>query len=419
MLNIMQLVKEQYPELVKCRRRLHKNPELSSQEDETVRFIEQTLDALGIPWTEVPQGGVLGFIDGAAPGKTLLMRADIDALPIQEDENNLVQKKVCVSSVEGVCHACGHDAHTAMLLTEAAILQARRDAFAGKIVLCFERGEEGTGNARYLLDYIERESGLQIDGCYATHVLWNLDTGKIAASSGAVMAGGLGFEVRIIGKGGHGARPDLANNPIDCFVAVCNALNSVRLRTVNPFDCLTFSIGKLQSGTKINVVPEDLIFSGTARFFNTERVGERFVEVFKRILEAETNAYRCQYEILHMPDPMYEVYNNPVCAGIAKLAVSKYIGTQAVAHAEPWMASETMNLYLRLYPGVMTFTGIRNPTLGSGANHHTPEFDIDEEGMCYGAATGVGYALEFLANQQAIPFERNIISLENLITRSL
>lgn len=418
-MDIMEMARASFPKTVEMRRYLHEHPELSSQEDGTIAYIKSQLDRMGVPYHEVPNGGLLGFIDGDTPGKTLLMRADIDALPIQEDERNLARTRTCISKTPGVCHACGHDAHTAMLLSQAEILSANRDQFSGRIVLCFERGEEGTGNVRYLLDYIERESGLEIDGCYATHVLWNLDTGKIAANSGAVMAGGLGFEVRIIGKSGHGSRPDLANNPIDCFVAICNSLNSVRLRMINPFDLLTFSIGELHSGTKINVVPEDLVFSGTARFFKTEKVGMRFASVLKHIVAVEAESYGCDYEILHMPNPMYEVFNDPICAGIAKMAITKHIGTHAVAHAEPWMASETMNMYLRLYPGLITFTGLRTPEKGSGANHHTPQFDIDEDCLPYGVAAGLAYAIEFLAYSQPIPFKRRIHSLNDLITRSL
>ena len=283
-MNILALAKAEYPETVRLRRHFHENPELSCREVHTIAFLEAYLKELGIPTVNVPDGGLLGIIDSGKPGKTLLMRADTDALPIAESPENLKERKVCLSHVPGVSHACGHDGHMAMLLTAGRILTAHKEAFAGKVVLCFERGEEESGDIQNLLPYIVKESGLTIDGCYATHVRWDLPAGKVSITPGAVMGGGCSFVIRLKGTFGHGARPDLANNPMDCFAALYQQLNEFRQRKVDPFECLTFSLGFVHSGEKYNVIPEDLTFGGTARFFNYEKAGKPFEDFLKKAL---------------------------------------------------------------------------------------------------------------------------------------
>lgn len=153
-MNILALARAEFPETVRLRRHFHENPELSCREVNTIAFLEAYLKELEIPTVNVPDGGLLGIIDSGKPGKTLLMRADTDALPIAESPENLKEKKVCLSHVPGVSHACGHDGHMAMLLTAGRILAAHKDAFSGKVVLCFERGEEESGDIQNLLPYI-------------------------------------------------------------------------------------------------------------------------------------------------------------------------------------------------------------------------------------------------------------------------
>lgn len=418
-MEILQLVRNNFTELVNLRRYLHKHPELSGCEEQTVAYIEMKLSGYGIAYTTVPNGGVVGVIEGCKPGKTLLLRADMDALPIKESACNLQNEKICLSENEGVSHACGHDAHTAMLLVASKILQQQRQNWPGKIVLCFERGEEGAGNIKYLLDYIENYSDLKIDGCYGTHVRWNVPVGKMVIQSGAVMAGGFGFEIRLTGRGGHGSRPDMANSPLDCFTAIYHNVNMLRLRKVTPFECLTFSIGKVYCGEKLNIVPDELTFAGTARFFDLEAAGQPFIDEFLKIVVNECSSFGCTFEVLHMPKPIYEVRNDPVCTKLAQQAVTKCLGTEVLTDVEPWMASETMSTYLKLYPGVFTFTGIANAAKGTGANHHTPEFDVDEDGMLTGAAAAIAYALEFLNYPEEIAFTRNIVSVKDLTSRNI
>ena len=417
--HILQAVQQEAAELTAIRRRCHEHPELSRQETQTMAYIQEKLTEYGIASRHVEHGGILGWIDGQKPGKTLLLRADIDALPIEESDCNLSQQRSCRSHRPGVMHACGHDGHIAMQLVAAKLLNQWKDRWNGKIVLMFEQGEEESGPLAYLLQYIEKESGWHIDACYATHVRWDIPTGKIAVCRETPMAGGFGFEIRINGRGGHGSRPDLAQSPIDCFHAFYSDLQALRMRVVPPLSGLTVSIGSLHSGSALNVIPNDLTFSGTCRFFSYDQAGKRFYEEFLHILDNACRTYGCTYDILHMPKPLFEVQNNPVCVKLAEQAVASYIGPDALTGCTPWMASETFAITARLYPGVLTFTGIANADKGCGANHHTPEFDLDEDGLIYGTTACVGYALDYLTQAPDIPFTRPDEPLEVLASRNI
>ena len=404
-MDILKLAQENFDYVVKLRREIHENPEISGVEFETLKLIQNELDSMGIEYTVVPDGGIVGLIHGGKPGKMVLMRADMDALPILENPKNLVGDKVSVSKNTGVSHACGHDAHTAMLLAEAKILNEHKDELNGDVVLCFEQGEEGGGQVANLLPYIVEEMKLPIETCVATHVKWDVEAGKISAEPGAVISGGYGFRVKLHGLAGHGSRPDLGHSVLDCFHSIYSHMNMNRMKYVAPTEILTFSIGKVTCGTALNIIPDELVFEGTTRTFNIDEAGEPFMNQFKDVIAAECKLHHCTYEYLAMRDPLFECYNNEKCAEIAQNAVKKYVGEDALTKAEPWMACESMQAYLKYWPGVITFTGIKNDTLGTGANHHTPEFDLDEKGMVAGVAAAIGYVVDFQNYEGEIPFK--------------
>lgn len=403
-MDIKKLAQDNYDYAVKIRRHLHENPELTSFEFNTLGLIKSELTSMGIEWVEVPDGGIVGQIHGGKPGKMVLMRADMDALPIQENSKNLVGEKVCVSKVPGVSHACGHDMHTAMLLTEAKILNEIKEELNGDVVLCFERGEEGGGQIGNLLPYIVEEMKLPIQSCVATHVKWDVEAGQISAEPGAVISGGYGFRIRLRGLSGHGSRPDLGHSVLDCFHSIYSHMNMNRMKYVAPTEILTFSIGKVTCGTALNIIPDELVFEGTTRTFNIEGAGEPFMNQFRAVLEAECKLHHCTYEEISMKAPLFENYNNKKCAEIAQDAVRKYLGEGALTKAEPWMACESMQAYLKYWPGVITFTGIKNDAMGTGANHHTPEFEVDDQGMIAGITAAIGYVIEFQNYEGEIPF---------------
>ena len=419
MIDVKELVQKNFEDLKAMHKHYHENPELSGKEFKTMENIEKTLDGYGIEHLRVENGGIFAWIDGNGEGKTILLRADIDALPIVEDEKNLAVKRGCISKNKGVMHACGHDGHISMMLMEAKLLNELKDQWPGKVIFMFEEGEEATTYIKPLLDYLELESDWHIDTCYATHVRWDIPAGQIAVLHGACMAGGFGFQIKIHGHGGHGSRPDLANSPIDCFTSYYHDLQAFRMRAISPLESITLSLGTVQAGDVYNVIPNDLFFAGSSRFFSYDNAGKILHDALLPMLDRACETYNCTYDVLHLANPLYEVYNNEVCADLAEKSITKYIGAEALAKAEPWMASETYALTTRLYPGLLTFTGIMNKDKGTGANHHTPEFDIDDDGLACGVTAAIGYVLDYLTEQPEIPFKRNIVSLDDLTSRNL
>ncbi len=399
-MDIKKLVEAEKDTLIAFRRHFHEHPELSQHEFKTMDFIEEKLHAWGIETVRVPHGGIFGTIDSGKPGWTVLMRADIDALPIQESETNLGKKKICLSQNPGVSHACGHDGHMAMLLTAAKILAAHKGEWEGKVLLMFEEaeelGERGIGPLmRYLADH-----KVHVDACYGTHVMFCLPAGKVAVLSGPALAGAFFYQVKLHGKSGHGSRPDLAVSPIDCFTAFSAALQSYRMRRVAPNNSLTYSFGMVQAGDTPNVIPDTLTFAGTARCFNNDD-GLAFREAFLKLLKSSADNFGCKAEVL--VDQYFPVtYNNPEYAAFARKAIEKDVG-DVVETIEPWMASETFSITESLYPGMFMFTGIKDDKVGSGGNHHTPEFDIAESGLVTGAEAALSYVLALLRDKPAAP----------------
>lgn len=416
-MDILSEVSSLFDQMVMDRRFLHENPELSGEEVNTLRFIANRLKTLDIPYYLIEDGGLVGVINEGKPGKTVLLRADIDALPINESEQNRLKQKVCVSRCEGVMHACGHDAHTAMMLCTAQVLSRHRDLLSGQVLLVFEQGEETGAYIKNLIPFIQER--FTVDACYATHVRWDIDSGKVALMPGAVFSGAFGFDITLRGEGGHGARPDLCQNPIDCFASICAQINALRMRVVEPDQVLTCSFGLVQSGEKANVIPGSLRFAGTVRTFDVLGAGELFASEMKNVIEHCAMIHHCKVEYTRFTKPLFETYNNPTLTALARDAAAQVLGGDALINVKPWMASESMNVFCKLYPGVISFTGIMSEDVGSGANHHTPEFDIDERGMVAGAATAVAYAQAFLSQDIAVEFTPYAGSTEELLSRSI
>lgn len=392
----IELAKQYEDYIIGLRRHFHEHPELTGKEFQTLLKVSSELEAMGIPYVEIPEGGILATLTGHTDnGKAVLLRADLDALAIREPEENLNQKRVCKSQTPGVMHACGHDGHIAMLLGAAKLLQEQKDSFKGTVYLCFERGEEGGGNVRYILEYLEREQ-VHIDSVYAAHLYAEVESGKIAINDGAMMACNMAFHVTVRGKGGHGSRPDLSNNPIDAFVDIYNRLNALRMTKINPFTPLTFSIGEVTAGNSQNVIPEELKFKGTMRTFDREGAGMLFHHEFKKLIDSVCENHGCTAEYTRYTQPGLPVINDGDCVALARDAIGKELGNDCLTTAEPWMASESFARFLAKWPGVFAFIGIKNEEKGVGAAHHNPSFDIDEAVLYKGTAAAATYALAFL-----------------------
>ncbi|MGN0772824.1 MAG: M20 family metallopeptidase [Candidatus Ventricola sp.] len=418
-MNTFDMLRPFEQQMIADRRWLHEHPELSGQETQTMGYIVSALEALGLGIHIVPGGGVIGVLGERREGPCVLLRADCDALPVQESPTNLKLPRCCVSKNPGVMHACGHDAHMAMLLGAARALAAQAQDVPGSVLFVFERGEEkgGKGFLEHLLPYIDEH--FAVDACYATHVRWDIPAGKIAVLDGAAMAGAFGFDVTIRGRGGHGSRPDLAVSPIDCFCAIHQQLLALRMRAVEPEKVLTFSLGLVQAGEQANVIPDALRFAGTVRTYDTAASGERFAQEMRRIIDATCASHGCEAEYTHFSKPLYEVRNHPGAALRARQAIAKNLGMRSLTACAPWMASESMSAYLRLWPGVLTFTGVRNEQQGCGANHHTPQFDVDEAALLPGAAAACAFALDVLSQRPDFGFQREIVSMQDLVSRSI
>lgn len=406
-------------QMIADRRWLHEHPEISGQETQTMDYIVRALEELGLGIHIIPNGGVIGVLNEKAEGPCVLLRADVDALPIAESPENLRQARRCISRNPGVMHACGHDAHAAMLLCAARALTAQRENVPGCVLFVFERGEEkgGKGFLENLLPYIDEH--FRVGACFATHVRWDIPSGRIAVLDGMAMAGGFGFDVTIHGKGGHGSRPDLASSPIDCFCAIHQQLCGLRMRAVEPDQVLTYSLGSVHSGELSNVIPEKLRFAGTVRTSDTAGAGECFAAQMREVIDHTCAMHGCRAEYTHFSKPLYETRNSAKAAETARAAIAKHVGADALTSCQPWMASESMSAYLKLWPGVLTFTGIRNETLGTGANHHTPQFDVDEAALLPGAAAACAFALDFLEKRPDFGFKREIVSMQDLVSRSI
>lgn len=415
-MDFVKAVSENYEYTVKLRRYFHENPECGPAEQEgTMKKIEQELDDMNIRHVRIPNGGVFGFIDGAREGKTVLLRSDIDALPIEENENNLSGKKVCVSKKKGVMHGCGHDAHIAMLLTAGKILKEMADELEGHIILMFEQGEEGYLNIVPMCRAIQ-EMHLKIDTCYATHVRWDVPAGKLVCCPKISMSGIHHYELNIYGEGGHGSRPDLAKSPIDCYHEIYNIMLGLRMKYVRPDSGLTWSVGYLHAGSAFNVIPDHLECAGSIRSMDIE-AGEEFWKEFKKTIDEICKLYYCKSKI-ECKTHFLPLINHESCRQLFLKSVEQYLGKDAIDQTEPWMASESYCYLTCMYPSVHTFTGIRNEEVGSGANHHTPEFDIDEKGMVPGITAAVAYAVEFLKNPPDVSdFKPLCNSMEELIVR--
>lgn len=382
--------------IVDWRRHFHTHPELSGEEFETIKTLKAEFDNLGVEYVEIPNGGLLGKIVGNLPGdKSVMLRADVDALPVIEQDDNLSGPRVCKSSVDGVMHACGHDGHMAMLLGAAKLLNDKKDEFGGTVYLCLERGEEGTGNVKYIFAYLDKYD-INPDSVFGIHLLSTQKTGTFGISDGPMMAGAQAFSITIEGKGGHGSRPDQSINPIDAFAAIYNYLENYRLAKVNPFETLTYSVGVIDAGNVPNVIPQTLRFSGTARFFNREEVGVPFQKTFKEKVVQLAEAYDCQVHFNMYTKAFFAVVNDKDCAVFAREHFKEEFGEEAVIIPDPWMASESYSRYLAQWPGVFAFLGMENEEKGIGAAHHNHLFDVDEDVLAMGAAGAASYAYNFL-----------------------
>jgi amidohydrolase len=378
-------VDEVAAEAVAWRRRLHAQPELSFREHGTARFIRETLASFGGLEIESPtETSVVARLRGGRPGRTLALRADIDALPIQEQSG--VEFSSCA---EGVMHACGHDGHTAMLLAVARLLVADRAELSGEVRFLFQHAEElPPGGAAELVAARALEGVEAVVGC---HLMSTLELGKVAALDGACTAAADTFSVRIQGRGGHAAFPQQTVDPIAVAAQAVTNLQHIVARNASPLDSLVVSVARITAGNADNVIPETCEFGGTVRSYRLE-TRERTRESIARVLNGVTAAHGATYELDYV-DGYAPVVNDPSLAALVREAA----GADRVVEIEPVMAGDDFSAYLSVAPGCFFFVGAGDER---AFPHHHPRFTIDERALPVGIETFTQTALRFLANDK-------------------
>lgn len=390
---IMELAKEYESYIIRCRRAVHTFAEVAMHEDKTHRFILEEAKKLGLSYEEVPTTSVIVKLDTGRPGKTVALRADIDALPMKEDENNLVGRRTCRSQQPNTCHACGHDGHTAMLLGAMQILTRMKDQLNGVVLFCFEEGEEPNTGVAALLEALEK---YHVDICWGTHLYADLEEGKISVEAGPRMAGFTDTDVTFIGKGGHGSRPDLAVNPVFCGAAFLTNLSTAFANQITAGETVTMGITRFCAGETHNIIPTEAELTGTFRFFNAEE-GKKAKEIMRKVAKDTADMFRCQVEFnRHINYWGGPVVNDQECASVAAQVLEEMLPAGTVVTCPPWYAGECFSLWLERYPGVFAFLGIKNEEGGYGAPHHDGRFDFNEKILATGAASAARYAAAWL-----------------------
>jgi amidohydrolase len=378
--------------LVEWRRRLHQRPELAFEEQMTSEFIQQKLQEWNIPYQAgIAKTGIVATIKSDCPGKVLAIRADMDALPIQE-ANEVAYK----SQHEGKMHACGHDGHTAIALGTAHYLQQHRDRWQGTVKIIFQPAEEGPGGAKPMI-----EAGVlrnpDVDAIIGLHLWNNLPLGTVGVRPGALMAAVECFRASILGKGGHGAMPDQTIDSIVVASQIVNALQTIVSRNVKPLDAAVVTVGEFQAGTALNVIADTAKISGTVRYFNPELetlIRERLKSIIAGVCQMHGAEYQLDHWQLYPP-----TVNDRAIAELVRSVAMEVVETPVGVVPEcQTMGGEDMSFFLNEVPGCYFFLGSANPEKQLAYPHHHPRFDFDETALGMGVEMFVRCVEKFLGS---------------------
>ena len=367
------------------RRDFHMHPELGFKEIRTGGIVAKELEALGLEVTKgVGKTGVVGLLEGAKPGPTLLIRFDMDALPMSEDTG-----AEYASQTPGVMHACGHDGHTAIGLTVAKMLHAHREDLAGTVKFCFQPSEEGfngeeVGGAEMMM----RDGvldGPKVDKTLSMH-LWNeKPLGWVNVAKGPVMAGAEQFTIKLTGKGGHGAAPHTTFDPIVAAAQIVTALQNIAARNVAPLHSAVVSVTSLHSGTAFNIIPQEAELTGTIRTFDLS-VRKMVLERFEQIVRGIAETLQCKADILIQRVTPAVINNDSVAAKVQQTARILFPETELDTSNYLTMGAEDMAFMQEKVEGCYFFIGSSNKDKHLDYSHHHPKFDFDEEALVRGSA---------------------------------
>jgi amidohydrolase len=382
-----------FQDLIAWRRDFHENPELGFEEFRTSQTIKNFLQLEAIPYYETATTGICAIIKGEAKGaekgKTIALRADIDALPLKD-------KKNCdyASKVEGKMHACGHDAHMTILMGAAKILNSIKSELKGNVKLLFEPAEETVGGARFMINEGVLDEPY-VDVVIGLHVLEGIESGKIGIKRGVVNAASNPFNIKILGKGGHGAHPEDTIDPIVIAANVITGLQNIVSREIPPTDPAVITIGSIHAGSAQNIIPEEVDLSGIIRTMKTEHrqyVIARLVEVVEGISKAMRGS--CEIDI---QESYPCLYNNDIMVDLLEACAKEVIGEINVEKLDkPSMGVESFAYFSLERPAVFYFLGSRNDEKGIVNPAHGSLFDIDENCLPIGVAIQCKTAYEYL-----------------------
>lgn len=387
---IKELVIRQKNKVIEIRRDLHRIPEVGFEEIRTSSYIVECLEKEGF---EVKKGiaktGVVGLLKcGGGNGKTLLIRADIDALPIKEETGLPFQ-----SRHDGRMHACGHDGHMAMVLGAAAVLKEISDELKGTIKFVFQPAEEGPGGARSMIEEGVMENP-GVDYSVGCHLWPPVPEGKVGIRDGPLMAAADRFNLKIIGKGGHGAMPHLCIDPIDTAVQIINSFQRIVSRKMNPLSPTVVTVGSFHSGTLFNIIPDEANLMGTTRTFARE-MWEKWPEEIERIIKGICETTGARYELDYQQGYPPTV-NDSWMADVVRQAAAKVVGEENVIEPEPTMGGEDMAFFLERSRGCYFFLGVGKEGF---APIHNPKFNFNEDVLSLGVEIYCRVARKLLGNQ--------------------
>lgn len=374
-------------DIIAFRRDFHRHPELSFHETRTAQAVCDELDRLSIPYVRLSENSLVGRLTGGAGGGgRVALRADMDALPIQEENEHDF-----VSQTPGVMHACGHDGHTAMLLGAARLLGEARAQLKGTVYFCFQSAEEVGGGAKPILEYLAREGG--VDRVLAAHLWADVPAGSLGIIQGAAMAACDAFTVTVEGVGGHASRPDQCVDPIKPLCQIALTLSSIPTNFIRTLEPCVVHVGRLEAGTRGNIFPQSASLWGGSRTFS-EKSRTRVRELVERIAKDTAAAYGARAEVALRPDAP-SVLNDPRAVAEVRALLAE-TGLFEPLDFEPILASENFGEYTHAYPGMMVYIGIRSEAKGLVYGQHHPRFGVDEEALPKGAALFALYAWRFL-----------------------
>ena len=377
------------PTLSATRRALHEHPELGFHEVRTAALVAERLRGLGLEvQAEVATTGVVGLLRGTRPGRTLLLRADMDCLPVQEATG-----APYASRVPGQMHACGHDGHVAMLLGAAEVLAGRRERLAGAVKLVFQPAEEGPGGARPMIEAGVLE-GPRVDAAFGLHLLNDFPVGTVALRPGPLMAATDRITIQVRGRGGHGAAPHQAVDSVLVAAHVVTALQAIASREVAPTTPVVVTVGTIHGGFRYNVIAPEVELTGTVRSFDAA-LRQALPGRIERIARGVAAAFGAEAEVryeLGYPATL----NDPGMTSLVRAVAATVVGDAGLVAMEPLMGGEDMSYFLEAVPGCYAFIGSANPARGLDHPHHSPRFDFDEAALPIGVQVLVRTAERFL-----------------------